>query len=158
MCFDLNMAAFFYNDSEYFNWFAEPNEENLEKIIRWKRLNRNNLFDERNNFWNGESIVIDNLNNYSIVTRAFLCHLYDPIEYPILDPCVWKAMRNLEGNGINQNFNEWEGDYLGIYVPFFNNRYKEQDLINCPQVDGVDIEIVRRRMLDRALWEYGRML
>jgi len=159
MCFDLNMEAFFYNDSEYFNWFTEQNEENLEKIIRWKGLNRNNLFDRRNDFGNGENIVIDNINDYGIVTKAFLYHLYRPKKYPILDRFVWKAMRNLNGNGINMHYYQWQRDYLDIYVPFFNGFYQDHvHLINCPQVNGVDIEIVKRRMLDRALWEYGRML
>ncbi|MCK5581436.1 MAG: hypothetical protein KAJ18_09200 [Candidatus Omnitrophica bacterium] len=159
MSFNINRYSFCFNDSEYFNWFADKTEKNLKKIIQWKGLHRVKLYDNRKDFWNGKSIVLGNFNNKKIVTRAFLCHLNDPIEYPILDRFVWKAMRNLTGNGTNKHFYEWQRDYEKTYIPFFNGLYKEhQKSISYIKLKGINVKIIKRRILDRALWEYGRML
>ena len=161
MSFDIKQFSFCFNDSEYFNWFANPNEGNLKNIIKWKGLNRNNLFDNRNDFWNGQKIFTENLDveNDKIVTNAFIYHLSAPLEFPIIDQFAWKAMRKLKRNNTNKYFYKWDRDYLEIYIPFFNELYKKHKYeIKHIKIKGVKAEIIKRRMLDRAIWEYGRML
>jgi len=55
---------------------------------------------------------------------------------------------------------EGRKDYLNGYKQFFNNFYKqiEEEIKGRPSLNGVDEEIIKRRVLDRALWEYGRKL
>jgi len=59
----------------------------------------------------------------------------------------------------NPNNVQFEAHYLGEYQTFFDRLYEnERYAIIAPQIDGVDNEIVKRRVLDRALWLYGKSL
>jgi len=157
--FDVNLHPFLYSDYEYFAWFAGINntqgqQARFEAVFRWKGLHR--AYDPQAawNDWNNGAIQY-----YPLVTRVFLQHLREPQKYPLFDINVWKAARRMDEhirNNAPENYRD--GDYQEYYVPFFNERYEQvQQNIVCPQIDGVDEEIVKRRVLDRALWEFGRM-
>jgi len=165
---NINSYGFVFGDLKYFDWFKngehfEDNEiERFRNALVWKRLiyytSNNRLY----NTWN--DYQIGNLDAYPVVTRAFLNHLRDPIRFAIFDKHVWKAMRILTteiANCIPENPNnvQFETHYLGEYQTFFDHLYEnERYAIITPQIDGVDNEIVKRRVLDRALWLYGKIL
>lgn len=107
----------------------------------------------------------DKLPPTSIVTRAFLYHLKDPLKYPILDTNVFKAMRDLDAcykKKTNSNIYNWDKDYMCGYKEFFQKTYKkhksEIQSLELPLLKNVGREIIRMRVLDRALWEFGRTL
>jgi len=86
-------------------------------------------------------------------------------EYPILDSNVFKAMRKLDENyrqmtHANRNSWEWEKDYINGYKRFFQEFYQhhEEEIndIQIADIPGVNEEIMRRKILDRALWSYGK--
>lgn len=97
MCFDVNEFAFLYGDYEYFAWFAEKSKEHLEMAIIWKRLRGGQAAVNINAIWNEQeqNINIEAIERgkHPVVTRAFLFHLADPIEYPIFDSNAHRAMR-----------------------------------------------------------------
>jgi hypothetical protein len=159
--FNVQQHGFLYVDSEYFRWFANNEENRTELMFRemllWKGLTyyvNNNRFVE---IWNNFNNQL--LDGYPVVTRVFLNHLHEPTIYPILDKNVWQAMININGiNGLPELPASWEEHYQNHYRNFFNVQYQQINGIDFPQINGVDEEIVKRRVLDRALWEYGRML
>jgi len=163
--FNPNFHSFLYGDYEYFAWFATPHNQRtmqmFKRVLRWKGLTRGiGRIGGIDNIWAGWQANDDFANfdnDRRLVTRVFLLHLREPTEYPILDKWVWCAYRTLSGE-IDQNGRRivntptnWERHYEG-YRAFFNVRYGEH-----PQIDGVDEEIIKKRILDRALWEYGRI-
>ncbi len=159
--------SFLYQDVAYFDWFKEGNHvrndeiERFRAIIIWKRLpiyaQHAQLIKIWKNFQRGQ------INKYPLVTRVFLKHLRYPKEYPIFDKYVWNAMRKLRQDVVQRtpenSQKAQDGHYENEYMPFFNQLYTDnKDNIVCPQIDGVCEEIVKRRVFDRALWEYGRLL
>ena len=179
MDFNINKFAFLYSDYQYFQWFKAKTkrqltyENHLQNVIRWKGLQRRfRAFKEKWAQWNQkkQEITINEKSwpdNRAIVTRAFLSHLNNPTEYPILDKYVFEAMRDLKQKyreGTNKNISDWKKDYEGGYKEFFKEFYEECgekiDSIKIPCLGDLDInkEIIKRRILDRALWEYGQIL
>lgn len=165
--FNLDLHSFLYCDYKYFAWFAQVDNDNDEAerfraILEWKGLIyylQEAYFQTIWDYFNAGYV-----DGYRIVTRVFLKHLQEPTEYPIFDQNVWRAMRNLnhnmpENTPENANGADFEAHYMRIYVPFFEHRFQaNENNIICPQIEGVAPGIVKRRMLDRALWEYGRIL
>jgi len=162
--FDIRLHSFLYNDYEYFAWFAgmdnpQGRQDRFLAVYRWKRLYRahydpHEVWNDWEN-WNDETIQ-----EYSLVTRVFLKHLRDPRRWPLFDINVWKAMRRIDEGIANQvNVNYQDSDYEEFYLPFFDDLYAQpdNDFGQPPQIDGVDEEIIKKRILDRALWEYGRI-
>ncbi len=163
MVFQIYKFAFLYGDSEYFEWF-KPNsktKQNFKNVIKWKGLHRRlyGLYAERawDNWQN------DTIDSYPPVTRAFLHHLRDPIEWPILDRFVFDAMKELQIDSKYKAIEKpsnWKRDYENGYKKFFNEFYakneKQFDSMDLPNIDGIDREVIKRRILDRALWEFGR--
>lgn len=160
--FGIDLCAFCYNDHEYFDWFKSKKKTivKFKNILRWKgllRSHKNNLnfvWQNRKNF--------DSYTN-ALVTKVFLKHLYEPKKFPILDRNVWHAMKNLSpkiAESTNKHPSNWRKDYFEGYKKFFDDLYTEmQSKIKCNiKINGVDKEIIKMRILDRALWEYGRML
>ena len=125
------------------------------------RLNIESAWNNWNRWQRNEGPV----DSYPIVTRAFLYHLRYPIEWPILDGLVFRAMKELQLGRkykTNKNISNWKTDYKNGYKEFFNELFiKNERRINSmdfPNIDGVDREIIKRRVLDRALWEFGRCI
>ncbi|MFA5239063.1 MAG: hypothetical protein WC476_05055 [Phycisphaerae bacterium] len=150
--------SFLYCDYEYFAWFGgnpEGIEDRFVAIFRWKGLHRAyNPYDVWGDWNNWDENTI---NGYSLVTRVFLNHLREPIKFPILDKNVWVAAKQLKPD-ISSRKNYIEEDYEA-YRSFFNELYRNnKDNINCPAVQNISKKIVKRRVLDRVLWEYGRIL
>ncbi len=168
MNFEIVIWAFIFSDYDYFKWFGERTRGNLIRVIKWKRLRRAKPTPENiDALWNENNHDIDENETerrpFSIVTRAFLFHLKWPIEYPILDSNTFKAMRILDENYNYQrhaNITNWEQDYMRGYRQFFQEFYQDhQEEINnieIPHINGVNKEIIKRKILDRALWAYGR--
>jgi len=168
--FDIRLHSFLYCDYEYFAWFATPDNdrtmEMFERVLRWKRLTRGiGAIGGVANIWARwqANDNFANLGDPRLVTRVFLLHLRSPIEYPIFDTNVWKAMRTLapqiaQRTPENSRDAQFEEDYINEYIPFFTEQYMDvpADIV-LPPVNRVDPEIIRRRILDRALWEYGRI-
>jgi len=165
MIFEIKKFAFLYGDSEYFLWFkSDPknkNEENFKKVIKWKGLHRGGPPRVERLWHNWQNNTID---FYPPVTRAFLNHLRKPIEWPILDKNVFNAKKELPMGRkykTNNTICKWEKDYENGYKKFFNKFYAENekqiDSMDLPDIDGIDREIIKRRVLDRALWEFGRV-
>lgn len=163
--FNLNLHSFLYSDYEYFAWFATPEENRtlsmFERMLRWKRLTRS--IGDVNVAWanwrNGNHVE-----HAGLVTRVFLCHLQDPIGRPILDRWVWLAYIRLTG-GTDRNGKKIvktpknSKRHYESYKKFFNELYAQldNDFGQPPQIQGVDEEIIKMRILDRALWEFGRI-
>jgi hypothetical protein len=167
--FNFEEFGFIYADFPYFNWFRQRTERTLRAVWQWKGLNwgPTRLGDggiplER--IWNGQGLVVDGFDGLPLVTRAFLHHLHDPVPFPILDKYVWVAMRQMKpvGGRLPRTPAHWENHYRKYYIPFFGDLYQERgreiDSMNVPQIGAVDDEIVRRRVLDRALWTYGKII
>lgn len=169
---DIKKYAFIYGDTEYFEWFrhkakGDCNDEHLKSVMQWKglhRIRKKKFKDLIKKIWDkGEGkINLNKVDSMSIVTRAFLHHLQEPTKYPILDVNVFKAMRELnkgKANKTNKHISNWGKDYEKGYTLFFNNLYNNFPKgIQVPTLDGVLKEITKRRILDRALWEYGRIV
>jgi len=168
MRFEIGKFAFLYGDYEYFQWFRNKTKANLEKVIRWKKLRRGK--PETNDIWSEKrkdlnESAIEKVPGSRVVTRAFLFHLRRPLEYPILDPNVFRAMKEIDEDNeyqTHKNIRDWKIDYLNGYKPFFEDFYRARQRkirsIEMPSIDGFDEEIIKRRILDRALWEYGRTI
>ncbi len=164
MVININQWAFKYQDSEYFEWFSmkEKNREIeiFRKMLKWKGLIRKINAEKAWDDWKRDKYF----NKYPLVTTVFLKHLKAPEQFPILDKNVWKAFREIVGeiNGrkIVKKPTDWERHYLKGYKKFFDELYEEkQNEIKCDIIiNGVDAEIIKKRILDRALWEYGRLL
>lgn len=158
MCdFNVNIFSFYYNDWEYFEWFRNPNEVNFNRIIKWKRLKRRNP-PIYNNVWINNIFQTEYVDTRRLVTRAFLYHLNNPIEYPLIDRYVWWALQALQPEIQRTKYPyQWERDYINDYGPFFEGLYDDNlQNLNAPAIEGVNIQIVQRRIIDRALLEYGR--
>lgn len=157
----INAYSFYYSDGEYFEWFRNPNEENFDAIVKWKRLNRiSGRFNiEFDNIWQEGVFNEEFVNNLELVSRVFLLHLNNPNEYPLFDRYVWWALRTIQNNNaLPKNTNSWT-KYIRIYKPFFEDMFNlHQNNIQIPEIDNVNTETVKRRIVDRALWEYGRTL
>ena len=160
MLLNVNSWGFRYQDSEYFEWFSaqDKSKEMFLAMLKWKGLNRR---IEENLAW--ERWQSGHFEKCQPVTRAFLHHLRAPQEYPLLDRYVWRAMKHLSretGETTNKNACNWKKDYLDGYKTFFDGLYAEScNDIQCSiKISGVDMGIQKRRILDRALWEYGRLL
>jgi len=162
----VSLHSFLYSDYEYFAWFATPRDDRTQemfrRVLRWKGLTRAiGRMGGVDHIWNRWSANDDfaDFDNRRLVTRAFLLHLRAPCTYPILDTNVWRARCRMHPDaGLPAHFHRWDEHYIHGYAPFFNQLYQEvHQHIVCPQIDGVDEEIVKRRVLDRALWEFGRM-
>ena len=163
-----NSYCFVFGDLRYFDWFKngehfEDNKvERFRNVLVWKRLIYYTSNNRLGNTWNDSQIA--NLDAYPVVARAFLNHLREPLTFPIFDKHVWRAMRVLTPEIANFTPDDpknvqFEEHYLGEYQSFFDRLYEnESDIIIAPQIDGVDNEIVKRRVLDRALWLYGKIL
>ena len=173
----MNDYAFLYTDYDYFVWFAQRTQDNLNNVLSWKRLragrrNINNIV----NLWNEEhhrlNLNLPEVEELAVTSRAFLYHLNDPSNYPIFDSNVHRAMRKLNQYylqktpvGFNRNDDyTWE-HYTDYYRDAFNNLYNEQQNqlvpVELPEINGIeqlDVELIKRRMLDRALWAYGIVL
>jgi len=166
MDFNINKFAFLYGDYQYFQWFREKTEGHLKSVIKWKRLRKGT--PDTNDIWSKKKQDLDedaikDIPLSRIVTRAFLFHLKWPTEYPILDSNVFEAMRKLDENYrqmTHANKISWEQDYINGYKRFFQEFYKhhEEEIndIRIADIPGVNEEIIRRKILDRALWSYGR--
>ena len=164
--FNIQSYSFLYQDVAYFDWFKQGNHvrnnelERFRAILIWKRLPKYAEEGQLNNIWN--NFNDNNLEQYPLVTRVFLEHLHQPTKFPIFDDNVWKAMRTLrpdiaQRTPVNSQDAQYN-DYINEYQPFFNELYADNENdIACPQIDGVDAEIVKRRVVDRALFEYGRL-
>ena len=161
MQIDINQWAFKYHDSEYLEWFSSKRKtkEIFYKMLKWKLLHRRINKDKAWKNWKK-----GNFDSYKLVTKAFLHHLKCPENYPILDKNVWGAFREIKG-GINgrkivKKPTNWENHYINGYKNFFDELYREiEDKIKSTyEIKGVNIEIIKRRILDQALWEYGRLL
>jgi len=171
---DINKFAFLYNDYEYFQWFRKNKnrtDDDLVKVLKWKRLNRmdkekfkkilKNMWDDKNKTINMQNAQQAN----GVVTKAFLYHLHKPLQYPILDSNVFRAMKDIDKRNIyntNNSINKWQRDYEQGYRMFFEELYRKNkkaiEAMKVPRLDGVEPEIVKRRILDRALWEFGRTI
>jgi hypothetical protein len=165
---NINAYGFVFGDLKYFDWFKsrehfEDNEINrFRNALVWKRLiyyaGDDNFRQTWRDFQSGQ------FNAYPVVSRAFLNHLKNPLTFPIFDKHVWKAMRMLNPDIANRTPEnpkdiEFEPHYLREYQAFFNHLYEENNNnFNAPQISGVDEQIVKRRVLDRALWLYGKIL
>ncbi len=161
MCFSLTENAFLYADHEYFDWFRNPNADTLKAVLKWKGLHRAGYTNDKTieHIWGENGLNQATFNKYSLVTRVFLHHLNSPTTRPILDRYAWKAMKLLQPQHLGLPIvpTSWENHYLEYYVPFFNQEYEAHgDALNEYVLDGVDVGIVKRRVLDRALFEYGR--
>lgn len=173
MFFDISKFAFMYNDYEYFEWFKAKSRGQLTKkhfkdAVKWKRLRRGQpKKDDLEKIWKRwkklDVRAIEKL-PFSIKARVLLLHLKKPTKYPIIDNNVFKAMRTLNSEykkRTNNNIGKWEKDY-NAYKAFFEETYenykKEISSIKVPSLGDVDKEIIKRRILDRALWEFGRTL
>lgn len=165
--FDIRLHSFLYCDYEYFAWFAIPdNDRTMEmfrRVLRWKRLTRRiGAIGGVANIWIRWQ-ANDDFADLTLVTRVFLLHLRNPVDYAIFDTNVWKAMRTLEPQIAHRTPEDsrdaqFEEHYINEYLPFFATRYDDFPAdIGWPPVNGVDPEIIKRRILDRALWEYGRI-
>jgi len=171
--FNFEEFGFIYADCPYFNWFRQGTEDTLRAVWIWKGLHRaaTRLGDggiplER--IWNGQKLVVHGLDTFNgVVTRAFLHHLHRPVQFPILDRYVWLAMRQMKPEWGRlpkalDGRDHYDRYYTRYYIPFFDGLYencsREIDNMNVPQIAGVDPEIVRRRVLDRALWTYGKVI
>jgi len=167
---NINSYGLIFGDLKYFDWFKtgrhfEDNKKRrFRNVLIWKGLIyyvKNGKVKEKiwKDFQNGQ------IDKYPIVTQAFLKHLSCPIQFPILDKHVWRAMRDLrpeisERVPISPEKNDFDFDehYLKIYGTFFNKLRNKKNGINYTQIDDVDDEIVKGRILDRALWLYGKIL
>jgi hypothetical protein len=168
--FNFEDFGFIYPDYPYFHWFRQRTEDTLRAVWQWKGLHygRAQLGDggiPLGRIWNGQELVVQGLDNFNgVVTRAFLHHLHEPVKFPILDRYVWAAMRRMRPalGRLPQTPTHWDNHYRRYYIPFFNDLYQKHGrqigIMNVPQIDGVDHEIVRRRVLDRALWTYGKII
>jgi len=165
MVFEIKKFAFLYGDSEYFLWFQfdpkNKNEENFKKVMKWKGLHRGGSPHVERLWHDWQNKTID---FYPPVTRAFLHHLRNPIEWPILDKNVFNAIKKLQPDSEYEAIerpSNWDRDYEKGYKKFFNEFYAENgkqiDSMDLPNIDGIDGEIIKRRVLDRALWEFGRV-
>lgn len=154
--------AFIYGDYEYFQWFREKNAQNYQRVVKWKGLYRNpgirGLYED---IWpNGEfceQYVTENF--HTPVTRAFICHLERPLEYPILDMNVWTAMRDLDANAADLPRGPATWQHYDLYRNFFHGFLvaHANDIPVAPIIQGLGEEHLTHRMVDRALWEYGRV-
>ncbi|MBN1360385.1 MAG: hypothetical protein JW993_07330 [Sedimentisphaerales bacterium] len=163
LVFNVQKLAFLYGDHQYFAWFQNPAEHTLRAVLRWKGLNRTPIWKRLNEIWNRNRLVVGAFDRFPPVTRAFLYHLHEPLEFPILDKYVWLAMRQMAPEPLGRlpmNPDHWEDHYRRRYIPFFNRLLDEHgiEIMNVPQIDDVDVAIVRRRVLDRALWTYGKII
>lgn len=165
---NINSYGFVFGDLKYFDWFKNGEHfedceiERFRNTLVWKRLiqyaSNNRLYDTWNDY------QIGNLDAYPVITRAFLNHLRNPTRFAIFDKHVWKATRDLNpeiANRTPENPNnvQFEAHYWVEYQAFFDHLYEnERHNIIAPQIDGVDNEIVKRRVLDRSLWLYGKIL
>jgi hypothetical protein len=170
MEFEIATWAFMFNDYPYFQWFRKRTRTNLNRVIKWKRLRRAQPTpNEIDAVWNENNHDLDENQieqlPFSMVARAFLFHLKRPILYPILDSNAFRAMRKLSENyreitHAHRNNWEWEPDYTNGYRQFFQEFYQDHkqeiNAIQVPHIQGINEEIIRRRILDRAVWAYGR--
>ncbi len=155
----INRYSFCYNDSEYWNWFGtEKNALSFGQIIKWKGLHRRKDPLQYQKIWVNGVFHENYVKSFSLVTRAFLYHLDKPQEYPIFDRLVWLVMRKQDqSNNLPKHTEDWN-KYIKHYVPFFNDLFSRNKMnIHIHKIDNVDIEIVKRRMIDRALWEFSRV-
>jgi len=68
-----------------------------------------------------------------------------------------RALNNKIEKKTTSNYSN--SDYENYYKPFFNDKYNSiKSTINAPFIMNVKTEIVKRRILDRALWLYGKIL
>jgi len=162
MNFEIKKFAFLYGDYEYFQWFSNKTKENLEKVIKWKRLRRGK--PNTNRIWDAkrkdliDKNILEN-SKFGVVTRAFLLHLKLPTQYPIFDSNVFKAMFKIKNNKDKKTITSMK-DY-DKYKEFFNKYYEEHKEeianLNIPDLSNIPKEIIERKFLDRALWEFGRL-
>ncbi|MFB0553189.1 MAG: hypothetical protein ACETWQ_07735 [Phycisphaerae bacterium] len=164
MLFNIDTFAFLYGDYEYFQWFKNKTKPNLKSVIKWKGLQRTRLYEKTKNRLKEGKIVSNGkfFESFKPVTRAFLHHLNDPKGYPILDINVFNAMIDLKPeyrNETTKTMCNWVKDYEKGYKLFFEDLYRNnKNAIKAPHLDGIELEIIKRRILDRALWEYGKIL
>ena len=165
MKFEIKKFAFLYGDYAYFRWFKGRTKKDLKNIIIWKGLHRGKGKLNVEKIWDEEKKEININDSFPSVTKAFLHHLKSPLNYPILDKYVFQAMKRLTGNKYKTNkniSNNWNKDYESSYKQFFNDIYtkyeEEIDSMNLPDLDRIDKEIIKRRVLDRALWEFGKQI
>lgn len=158
--FEINKYAFLCGDYEYFQWFSKKTKETLEKVIKWKKLRAGK--PDINKIWNEKEHDLDenaikNL-RFGIVTRAFLFHLKWPNEFPIFDHNVFKAMTLLENTKKKNITNKKDyDDYKDFFKKYYEKHKNEIENLNFPDLSGVPKYIIERKVLDRALWEFGRI-
>lgn len=160
--YGIPLYAFYYSDYEYFQWFRKKNAQNYKRVVTWKGLYRNpdirGLYEY---IWPDgefcEQYVADNFR--TPVTRAFICHLERPLECPILDVNVWTAMRDLDDNAADLPQKPATWQHYDRYRNFFGGHLAAHanDIPVAPIIQGLAEEHLRHRMVDRALWEYGRV-
>lgn len=157
--FNVGNDAFQYQDYEYFQWFKAKTPDNLKLIIKWKKLHRINLFDYCKIERDSRRAILDSSIN-SLITIVFINHLNEPLENPLLDRFVWQAMKKLDNdiaNRTNKNPSNINKDYYNGYKTFFGKQYEScKNRIQYTQIPSIRDELIKRRVLDRALWEYGR--
>lgn len=165
MNFDITEWSFSYQDYEYFEWLRNPSFDSFKNVIRWKGLNRRGQLHTSSlkNFWKADQIDLDRADILPLVSRAFLYHLSYPAKYPIIDRNVWTAMRDIypdiAAKTKNITCRTWDKDYIGTYKAFFARFYRQNRAnIKCERIPGIKQDLVKMRVLDRALWEYGRRL
>jgi len=117
------------------------------KVLESKVLNR---LDVINELRNERDIDFDSLNeqfkDLAAIWRIFVMHIINPFEFPIFDQHVYRAMRFLKNNRVEDLKND---DLVKIelykngYLPFY------KDLVS-----GLD----DLRSCDKALWAFGKFL
>jgi hypothetical protein len=169
----MNDYAFLYTDFDYFAWFAQKTKDNLENVLSWKQLRqgRHKINNIMNKLWDNKhqklNLNLSEIEDLPVTSRAFLYHLNNHIKYPIFDSNVHRAMRELcpdyRANTRKSSYT-WS-HYKDHYIRAFDNLYNEQqnnlvpiELPHINDIDKLDKELVKRRMLDRALWSYGKVL
>jgi hypothetical protein len=168
---DLNFEefGFIYADYPYFDWFRRRTEPALRAVWIWKDLHRGATYlrDEGialrdrgiplSHIWNGQELVVGGFAGLPLITCAFLHHLHEPEKFPIFDKYVWLAMRQMRPDWRLPKAPDWDWErHYRRYICFFNDFFEKCKIVGVPQIADVDDAIVRRRVLDRALWTYGK--
>lgn len=162
------LAHLKYNKGET----LEPND--VQWLFEWKNKRwvtstfnpkpvKDNL-EHLNSFRFGDPVTIerevDKLNiGYGLVYRFFICHILNPIVFPIWDTNVCKSYLLINGKEpTDRNAEKFRDDPEGYsnYKNWFNTLVKQ---VRSKEIDG--IEFPSFRLLDRALFsmgEYTRLL
>jgi hypothetical protein len=154
-----------YSDEIYYDHITNDplEEEDIRTLFEWKngmvlsgaKINAIeskvlNKIDLINDLRHASQVDFENINDQfkdlAAIWRIFVMHIINPFAFPIFDQHVYRAMRYLKNNLVEDLKNDDQAKiavYKNEYLPF----YKE-----------MAVEIDDPRNCDKALWAFGKFL